>query len=147
MNISGNISLKDVLFFAEKEKLDKETYEYAHDFFTEEELSLLTEWFEEMELVGLPEVSRGVHDLSCPIAIIYFLEDNKDFGKYVKHNLKFPIGIVKKFQRFFVDSLTALTNEFKEMGYNFFYEISDEDLQELCENNDYWFYENGKFYE
>lgn len=102
VNISGNISLKDVLFFAEKEKLDKETYEYAHDFFTEEELSLLTEWFEEMELVGLLEVSRGVHDSSCPIAIIYFLEDNKDFGKCVKPNLKFPIGLVKKFQRFFL---------------------------------------------
>lgn len=147
VNISGNISLKDVLFFAEKEKLDKETYKYAHDFFTEEELSLLTEWFEEMELVGLPEVSRGVHDPSCPIAIIYFLEDNKDFGKCVKPNLKFPIGLVKKFQRFFSDSLTTLTREFEKMGYEFFYEISDKDLKEICESNNYWFYESGKFYE
>lgn len=40
-----------------------------------------------------------------------------------------------------------LTKEFEERGYDFFYEISDEDLQECCENNDYWFYENGKFYE
>lgn len=113
MNINGNISLKDVLWFAEKNKLNQKTYEYAHDFFTEEELSLLVGWFEEMEPIKLSKVNYGV----------------------------------KKFQRFFTDSLTALTNEFKEMGYNFFYEISDEELQEHCENNDYWFYENGEFYE
>lgn len=147
VNINGNISLKDVLWFAEKEKLNQETYEYAHDFFTEEELSLLIGWFEEMETIKLSQVSYGVYEPACIMGIVDFLEEEKDYGKYVKHNLKFPIGIVKKFQRFFVDSLTALTNEFKEMGYNFFYEISDEDLQELCENNDYWFYENGKFYE
>jgi hypothetical protein len=34
-----------------------------------------------------------------------------------------------------------------ERGYDFFYEISKEDLQEHCESNDYWFYENGEFYE
>ena len=30
-----------------------------------------------------------------------------------------------------------LTKEFEERGYNFFYEISEEDLQEHCESNDY----------
>ena len=40
-----------------------------------------------------------------------------------------------------------LTKEFEERGYDFFYEISKEDLQEYCESNDYWFYENGEFYE
>lgn len=55
--------------------------------------------------------------------------------------------LIKKFEKFFIESLMILTKEFEERGYDFFYEISKEDLQEYCESNDYWFYENGEFYE
>lgn len=36
--------------------------------------------------------------------------------------------------------------ELEEDGYKFFYEISDEDLKEFCELNEYEFTENGKLF-
>lgn len=36
--------------------------------------------------------------------------------------------------------------EFENYGYAFFYEISEEDLNDICEANDYEFLENGKYY-
>lgn len=36
--------------------------------------------------------------------------------------------------------------DFEESGYKFFYEISDEDLKEYCEANEYEFTENGKLF-
>lgn len=36
--------------------------------------------------------------------------------------------------------------KFENYGYTFFYEISEEDLNEICEANIYEFLENGKYY-
>lgn len=35
---------------------------------------------------------------------------------------------------------------FEKSGYDYFYEISEEDLNEICEANEYEFLENGKHY-
>lgn len=40
----------------------------------------------------------------------------------------------------------AKCKEFENNGYAFFYEISEEDLNEICEANEYEFLENGKYY-
>lgn len=57
-----------------------------------------------------------------------------------------PEKIMEKFNKLAGQYLDNLCKEFEKDGYDWFYEISDEDLQEHCEANDYEFLEDGKFY-
>ena len=57
-----------------------------------------------------------------------------------------PEKTMEKFNKLAGEYLDNLCNEFEKNGYDFFYEISEEDLQEHCEANDYEFLEDGKFY-
>lgn len=45
-----------------------------------------------------------------------------------------------------LDYMEKLDKEYEESGYNYFYEISDEELQEVCDSNGYEFLENGTIY-
>ena len=36
--------------------------------------------------------------------------------------------------------------EYEKQGYAELYEISDENMEEICESNGYYFLENGEYY-
>lgn len=57
-----------------------------------------------------------------------------------------PEKTMEKFNELAGEYLDNLCSEFEKNGYDFFYKISEEDLQEYCEANEYEFLENGKFY-
>lgn len=57
-----------------------------------------------------------------------------------------PEKTMEKFNKLAGEYLDNLCKEFEDNGYDWFYEISEEDLQEYCEANDYEFLEDGKFY-
>lgn len=143
VNVHGIISLKDVLEFSTLHQLN-EFYPKMKEVFTEKEIKTLNFYFKQISdsTIELPQ-SRGY---ACSAVMAYVepsLIESLEYDKIRDINKK----LIKKFEKFFIESLMILTKEFEERGYDFFYEISDEDLQELCESNDYWFYENGEFYE
>lgn len=112
--------------------------------FTEKEIKILNFYFKQISdsTIELPQ-TRGY---ACSAVMAYVepnLIESLEYNKIRNINKK----LIKKFEKFFIESLMILTKEFEERGYDFFYEISKEDLQEYCESNDYWFYENGEFYE
>lgn len=49
-------------------------------------------------------------------------------------------------QNIIVKIIEGRCNEFMEIGYSYFYEISDEDLEEACNCNDWEFLEDGSIY-
>lgn len=143
VNIHGIISLKDVLEFSTLHQLN-EFYPKMKEVFTEKEIKTLNFYFKQISdsTIELPQ-TRGY---ACSAVMAYVeanLIESLEYDKIRDINKK----LIKKFEKFFIESLMILTKEFEEKGYDFFYEISKEDLQEYCESNDYWFYENGEFYE
>ena len=44
------------------------------------------------------------------------------------------------------ENLVELCGTFEQMGYEFFYEVSDEDMREICEANDWEFTADGEFF-
>ena len=143
VNIHGIISLKDVLEFSTLHQLN-EFYPKMKEVFTEKEIKTLNFYFKQISdsTIKLPQ-TRGY---ACSAAMAYVepsLIESLEYDKIRDINKK----LIKKFEKFFIESLMILTKEFEERGYDYFYEISKEDLQEYCESNDYWFYENGEFYE
>ena len=143
VNVHGIISLKDVLEFSTLHQLN-EFYPKMKEVFTEKEIKTLNFYFKQISdsTIELPQ-ARGY---ACSAVMAYVepsLIESLEYDKIRDINKK----LIKKFEKFFIESLMILTKEFEERGYDFFYEISKEDLQEYCESNDYWFYENGEFYE
>lgn len=143
VNIHGIISLKDVLEFSTLHQLN-EFYPKMKEVFTEKQIKTLNFYFKQIgdSTIELPQ-TRGY---ACSAVMAYVeanLIESLEYDKIRDINKK----LIKKFEKFFIESLMILIKEFEERGYDFFYEISKEDLQEYCESNDYWFYENGEFYE
>lgn len=144
VNVHGIISLKDVLEFSTLHQLN-EFYPKMKEVFTEKQIKTLNFYFKQISdsAIELPQ-TRGYHACSAVMAYVEAsLIESLEYDKIRDINKK----LIKNFEKFFIESLMILTKEFEERGYDFFYEISEEDLQEHCESNDYWFYENGEFYE
>lgn len=57
-----------------------------------------------------------------------------------------PEDTLDKFNRLVGIYLDKLCGELEEDGYNFFYEISDEDLRDACEVNEWEFDEDGNIW-
>ena len=57
-----------------------------------------------------------------------------------------PKKTMEKFNKIAGKYLDNLCGEFEKDGYDWFYKISDKDLQEYCECNSYEFMEDGKLY-
>ena len=53
---------------------------------------------------------------------------------------------LEKFSKLVGEYLDGLCRDFEKEGYAYFYEISDEDLREACEANEWTFTADGKFF-
>lgn len=56
------------------------------------------------------------------------------------------VDTLKKFEQLVIGMFTDLCNTYEEWGYDFFYEISDEEMSETCDANEWEFDENGELY-
>lgn len=57
-----------------------------------------------------------------------------------------PEKTLEKFNEAAGEYLINLCNYFEEQGYDYFYEVSEEILEEYCESNEYEFLENGELF-
>lgn len=81
----------------------------------------------------------------------YSLADRIDFANDWECELEYYIDnvdveVIKKFEKLVQDIFAELCRSYEKQGYEFFYEISDEDLAEICEGNEYEFLESGKLF-
>lgn len=77
---------------------------------------------------------------------------NEDFSENILENLEYerirdiPTRTLHKFNCLIGEYLDNLCGEFEKSGYDYFYEISDEELQDECEVNEWVFTVDGKFF-
>lgn len=57
-----------------------------------------------------------------------------------------PTETLRKFNKLVGEYLDNLCGEFEKNGYTYFYEVSDEDLRDACEANEWMFTADGKFF-
>lgn len=50
-------------------------------------------------------------------------------------------------RKFLIEYITAFNNYYEKIGYDFLYNISDEDMEEICIANKWQFLKNGDFFE
>lgn len=129
-NIYGKIYLDEVL-------------EKIADKFTAKELKFF-EWV--FNLYG------STYEMEANRHYCYCICSRNDFAEDIISNMEYdnmrsiPMETLEKFNRLVGEYLDNLCKEFENEGYDYFYEISDEDLRDACEANEWVFTADGEFF-
>ena len=82
----------------------------------------------------------------------YCIADKTDFANEWIEELEYnqfrsiKTGVIRKFERIVVSVFRKLAAQYEKAGYEYFYEISDEDMKEICEANEYMFLKDGTYF-
>lgn len=107
---------------------------------TEKEKKTILHYATECGKIKLPMNSRYCYSLADYIDIKEdWGYDLKAYSGYKNINME----ALEKFEKLVRDIFGTLCGSYEKWGYEFFYEISEEDLEEMCEANGYEFLEDG----
>ena len=113
------------------------------DMLTEKEKKTILHYAEECGAINLPMNNRYCYSLANYIDIAddweYQLEN---YSGYSNINVE----VLKKFEKLVRKIFETLCRSYEKQGYEYFYEISEEDLEEMCEANGYEFLEDGTIF-
>lgn len=110
---------------------------------TDKEKRTILNYADQCGKIKLPTNNRYCYSLVDYIDIKDDWEyDLEVYSAYKNINTK----TLEKFEKLVRDIFTTLCKSYEKQGYEYFYEISEEDLEEICEANEYEFLENGKLF-
>lgn len=130
LNVYGDLSVDDLLAF-------------VGDKFTDKEARTIKAYDEECHCIVLPKnAMRYSYCFVNRCDVAYKWEDELEYACYANINR----DVLRKLQDVVVDVFTRLCSQYEEWGYDYFYNITDEEMQEECNANGYEFTEDGRFY-
>lgn len=117
--------------------------EKFENYLTEKEKRTILNYAEECEMIEIPSNNRYCYCIANHIDIAdeweYQLEN---YSGYRNINAE----VLEKFEELVKEIFIELCRDYEKQGYEFFYEISEEDLEEICEANMYEFLEDGTIF-
>lgn len=138
-NIYGKIYAESIFNCLEKHNGGTQLEEFE-DVLTEKEKKTILNYAEECGAINLPMNNRYCYSLADYIDIAddweYQLEN---YSGYKNINVE----VLKKFEKLVREIFETLCESYEKWGYEYFYEINEEDLEEVCEGNGYEFFEDG----
>lgn len=138
-NIYGKVSAKNILNCLEEHNGGTQLEEFEN-VLTEKEKKTILHYAEECGDVELPVNNRYCYCTARYSDIAddweYQLENYSEYKNINKEALE-------KFESMVHGIFEKLCASYEEQGYDYFYEISEEDLEEMCEANGYEFLEDG----
>lgn len=139
LNIYGDLHYKDVFSFLENEDI-KKSYDIT---FTEKEKRTLDFYFEYYsKYIKLPYNNHYCYNVIDRIElyfdILYVLENN--WIKNINHK------VIEKLENAIKIIFNGLCQKLENEGYNYLYNIDDEEVKENCDSNDYTFLEDGTLF-
>lgn len=106
---------------------------------------------QEMDLIL--EYNKYCNDITIPMndRYCYSIADNIDFAEEWKENLEdyeinYNKQIIDKFDLFVKNFFSEFNSLLEKDGYEYFYNISDEEMEETCEANEWTFLEDGTMF-
>lgn len=138
-NIYGKVYAESILKCLENHNGGTQLAEFE-DVLTEKEKKTILHYAEECGAIELPMNNRYCYSLADYIDIAddweYKLVDYKNIN----------VDLLKKFEKLVREIFETLCGSYEKWGYDYFYEISEEDLEEMCEANGYEFLEDGTIF-
>lgn len=133
LNIYGSVKLYDVL-----PKLKD---------YTEKEVKTLKRYFDKIDITYTFERNNW-YSYSCKFIDRKYVDDDIteaiDELKYWQYK-NINTELLTKFYNDVIDHFEELDTSFEKDGYEYLYEMSDEEALDTCEANDYVFFEDGSF--
>lgn len=142
LNIYGDIAAENIFNCLEKHNGGTQLEEFEN-ILTEKEKKTILKYAEVCGEIELPMNNRYCYSLADRIDIAKsWVWELETYSEYKNINVE----VLKKFEKLVRNIFEKLCDNYEEMGYKYFYEISDEDMMEICEANEYEFYENGSIF-
>lgn len=141
LNIYGEINTENIFNCLEKHNGGIQLKEFENAL-TEKEKRTILHYAEECRNIKLEENRRYCYSLADRIDIVNEWEYDLECAGYRNINTE----VLYKFEQLVRGIFTKLCRDYEKQGYEYFYEISDEDLKEMCDCNEWEFYENGRIY-
>ena len=136
-NLINLMRNKEKLPFSLLNKIEKDI-----DTFTSEELDLLSQYYNYYcSSIKIPHNFRYCYSQAD---YINFSDDWIEELENAK--IEYNDNLIIKFENFVRKFFSKLNNMFEEEGYNFLYNVSEEEIKDWCEANEYMFLENGTLF-
>lgn len=140
-NIYGKIYAEDILNCLEKHNGGTQLEQFE-DVLTKKEKKAILHYAKVCGAIELPMNSRYCYSLADYIEIAEDWERELYYSEYKNINVE----ALKKFEELVRDIFRTLCKSYENWGYEYFYEISEEDLEEMCEVNEYEFLDDGTIF-
>ena len=139
LNIYGEINAEDIFKCLEKHNGGTQLAEFEN-VLTDKEKKTILHYAKECNSIKLPMNNRYCYSLADYIDIAEdWGYDLECYSGYENINLE----VLVKFEQLVRNIFYKLCRSYEKWGYEYFYEISDEELEEMCEANGYEFLEDG----
>ena len=144
LNIYGELDLMNVFTAIRNKEYCGETFKNFWDFMTEEEQKTIEAYMEKCgRYIDLP-YNNG-HYSYCVADRTDFAEEWIDTLEYYKYR-DIKVDTIRKMEKLVIAMFTELSKTYEEYGYKYFYEVEDEEMTEICEDNGWEFLEDGSYY-
>lgn len=141
VNLYGKLNLSDA--FSITERACAPELDWIQDFLSKKELKTMEFYMDQYKSeVELPVNRRYAYCMSDQIDLA------EDF-QYELENMEIRninIAVLEKAEKMVKQIISQLCIRYEKMGYDYLYEISDEDMEENCEANNYVFLEDGTWF-
>lgn len=138
-NIYGKVDAESIIECLEKHNGGTQLEQFEN-VLTEKEKKTILHYAELCGAIELPVNNRYCYCIARYVDVAeeweYILENHFDYSNINKEALE-------KFENLVQEIFEELCRSYEEQGYEYFYEISEEDLEEMCEANGYEFLADG----
>lgn len=141
-NIYGSIDAESIFSCLEKHN-GGTRLEGFNNILTEKEKRTILHYAKECGNIELPSNNRYTYCLAYHIDIADDWEYQLDYYSGYKN---INVEVLRKFEKLVQELFETICDTYEKWGYEYFYEVSEEDLEELCEVNEWEFLEDGTIF-
>ena len=141
-NIYGKIRAAQIFKCLENHNGGTQLEEFEN-VLTEKEKRTILNYASECGDIELPTNNRYCY---CVVDYTDIADDWEYQLENYSHYKNINKDVLEKFEELVKGIFNTLCKSYEKQGYEFFYEISEEDLEDICEANGYEFLENGNVF-
>lgn len=142
LNIYGEVSAEDIFDCLAKSDMYHTSLEKYADFMTDAEKDTILYYAYYCGSIELPYNRHYCYYLADRIS---FADDW--FGSLAYEDYEnIQIETIRKFEELVQDIFYTLCKDYENSGYEYLYEVGDEDMQDMCDANGWEFYEDGTLF-
>lgn len=143
VNIYGSVNLDDILNLPGSGRSPE--FDWSQGYLSEKEIRTIRSYM---------AAYKDSVDIPMNKSYAYCIADRIDLAEDFRYELEdmgfrdIKIEVLEKAEKLVKQIFHQLCMQFEKAGYKYLYEISDEEMEENCNANEYYFYEDGSwFYE